>query len=64
MRMVRLYSQEDFDACPLDKWGIPDAGRERRDGKEEGLGRREDGKLDSRGDANGGLTKGLGDSGR
>jgi 5-formyltetrahydrofolate cyclo-ligase len=31
MRMLRLYSQEDLAACPLDKWGILDPGEYRRD---------------------------------
>ena len=31
MRMLRLYSLEDFERCPKDKWGIPDASSQRRD---------------------------------
>lgn len=36
MRMLRLYSNRDFEQCPRDKWGIPDAGRYRRDQQDEG----------------------------
>jgi 5-formyltetrahydrofolate cyclo-ligase len=31
MHMLRLYSVEDLDKCPTDKWGILDPGEERRD---------------------------------
>ncbi|WVR03037.1 5-formyltetrahydrofolate cyclo-ligase [Kwoniella sp. DSM 27419] len=31
MQMLRLYSPDDLNACPLDKWGILDPGLERRD---------------------------------
>lgn len=39
MRMLRLYSPADLEACPLDKWGILDPGETRRDTGEK----REDG---------------------
>jgi 5-formyltetrahydrofolate cyclo-ligase len=39
MRMLRLYSRADLEACPLDKWGILDPGETRRDTGEK----REDG---------------------
>ncbi|OWZ56739.1 5-formyltetrahydrofolate cyclo-ligase [Cryptococcus neoformans var. grubii Br795] len=31
MRMLRLYSTQDLENCPLDRWGIVDPGVERRD---------------------------------
>ncbi|ORY26957.1 hypothetical protein BCR39DRAFT_560236 [Naematelia encephala] len=31
MKMLRLYSPDDLDNCPLDKWGILDPGETRRD---------------------------------
>ncbi|KAK8844825.1 5-formyltetrahydrofolate cyclo-ligase [Kwoniella newhampshirensis] len=31
MRMFRLYSPDDLERCPLDKWGILDPGEYRRD---------------------------------
>jgi 5-formyltetrahydrofolate cyclo-ligase len=43
MRMLRLYSPEDMQRCPLDKWGILDPGEYRRDVPEEQHERREDG---------------------
>ncbi|KAH8089758.1 5-formyltetrahydrofolate cyclo-ligase, partial [Filobasidium floriforme] len=36
MRMLRLYTRQDFEGCPRDKWGIPDAGRVRLD-RQEGM---------------------------
>ena len=42
--MLRLYCIEDFERCPRDKWGIPDAGRSRLDLQEEASdNRRQDG---------------------
>lgn len=35
MQMLRLYNKEDLNACPLDKWGIVDPGRTRKDVGEE-----------------------------
>lgn len=29
--MLRLYSTQDLENCPLDRWGIVDPGVERRD---------------------------------
>lgn len=40
MRMLRMYSKEDLEQCPLDKWGIVDPGLRRLDG--EGRPPRED----------------------
>jgi hypothetical protein len=40
MKMLRLYSTTDLEACPLDKWGILDPGLVRRD--VEGSERRKD----------------------
>ncbi|WRT63116.1 5-formyltetrahydrofolate cyclo-ligase [Kwoniella shivajii] len=31
MKMLKLYSTDDLDRCPLDKWGILDPGETRRD---------------------------------
>ncbi|KAJ9103250.1 hypothetical protein QFC21_002673 [Naganishia friedmannii] len=31
MRMLRLYSTQDWESLKRDKWGIPDAGTERKD---------------------------------
>ncbi|KAJ9122901.1 hypothetical protein QFC24_003939 [Naganishia onofrii] len=31
MRMLRLYSTKDWESLKRDKWGIPDAGAERKD---------------------------------
>jgi 5-formyltetrahydrofolate cyclo-ligase len=31
MRLLRVYSFEDLERCPLDKWGIIDPGLLRRD---------------------------------
>lgn len=31
MRMLRLYSTQDLENCPLDRWGIIDPGVERKD---------------------------------
>lgn len=31
MRMLRLYSKQDYTRLPRDKWGIPDAGESRAD---------------------------------
>ncbi|RSH84051.1 5,10-methenyltetrahydrofolate synthetase [Saitozyma podzolica] len=42
MRMLRLYSPEDMQRCPLDNWGILDPGEYRRDVPEEQHERRED----------------------
>lgn len=42
MHMLRLYSTEDLEACPLDKWGILDPGETRRDPGREGE-KRQDG---------------------
>lgn len=33
MEMLRLYSVEDLERCPTDKWGILDPGLERFDGE-------------------------------
>jgi len=41
--MLRLYSTQDRNSCPLDKWGILDPGLNRRDTECEM--RREDGEL-------------------
>ena len=44
MRMLRLYTSEDMDLCPLDKWGILDPGEYRRDAVDQPDGlKREDG---------------------
>jgi hypothetical protein len=32
--MLRLYSTKDWESLKRDKWGIPDAGAERKDIKE------------------------------
>ncbi|GFZ44475.1 hypothetical protein JCM24511_02197 [Saitozyma sp. JCM 24511] len=42
MRMLRLYSPEDMQRCPLDKWGILDPGEYRLDVPDEQHERRED----------------------
>lgn len=31
MRMLRLYTTQDLESCPLDRWGIIDPGVERKD---------------------------------
>ncbi|ODN86824.1 5-formyltetrahydrofolate cyclo-ligase [Cryptococcus wingfieldii CBS 7118] len=33
MKMLRLYSKEDLERCPEDRWGIVDPGLERKDGE-------------------------------
>jgi hypothetical protein len=35
MRMLRLYSKQDYTRLPRDKWGIPDAGECRADVESE-----------------------------
>ena len=35
MEMIRLYTQQDLDQCPTDKWDILDPGLERFDVKGE-----------------------------
>lgn len=43
MEMLRLYSKEDLDQCPTDKWGILDPGLERYDDSKGSTGSRENG---------------------